>query len=355
MKQLVSFIFIFAYSFSYAQVRSTPDISVNFLGLYLNGNGVSSDPQAPVHKGFSFQEAELQFMSDVDSYLRASALFSVGQEAGGEYSIDPEEIFLETISIPSLTLRAGKFKMALGKHNQLHTHAFPFIDAPLIHQRLVGDEGLNESGVSASLLLPTSWYSELTLQAFSLNNEDLYGSTDSNHTGGLVRFKNLWDLTDDLTLELGLSNTRGRNEMNEISELTGADLTLKWRPAEGGKYSAFVWSTEYMNGDRSGRLLDPTDSNSPSIARLAGYATWVQYQFTQRWWAQARYEILGTTRSEGIARKNKKSFLVGFFPTEFSGFRLQYDHLETSEIDRHEDTIGLQYNITIGAHPAHSY
>lgn len=355
MRQLISLVILLSCSFSHAQGRSNPDISVNFLGLYLNGNGVSSDPQAPAHKGFSLQEAELQFMSDVDSYLRASALFSVGKEAGGEYSIDPEEIFVETISLPKITLRAGKFKMAFGKHNQLHTHAFPFIDAPLILQRLVGEEGLNESGISASLLLPASWYSELTLQAFSLTNAELYGSTDSNHTGGLVRFKNLWDLTDDLTLELGLSSTQGRNELNEIAEVTGTDLTIKWRPAKGGKYSAFIWSTEYLDGRRPGRLLDPADSSSPSIASLAGYATWVQYQFTQRWWAQARYEVLGTVHSEGIPKQNKQSFLVGFFPTEFSGFRLQYDHLETSGNDRHEDTIGLQYNVTIGAHPAHSY
>ena len=53
----------------------------------------------------------------------------------------------------------------MGKHNQLHTHAFPFILAPLINLNLLGDEGLSDVGFSTAILLPaTSWFSELTLQ-----------------------------------------------------------------------------------------------------------------------------------------------------------------------------------------------
>ncbi len=322
-----------------------PDISANFLGLLQRGTGLSGDPTQVVHNGLSLQEAELQFTSDVDPYFKAVALFSVTQEAGKVgFGIDPEEVFLETLTIPSLTIRAGKFKMALGKHNQLHTHAFPFLDAPLIHKTLLGDEGLNEVGVSAALLIPVNWYSELILQGFSLSHNDFYNSSNSGDVGALARLKNLLDLSDDLTLELGFSETAGKNQFNSTSSVFGADLTFKWRPAVGGKYHALVWSTEYLSGNRPGSFVE----------KLGGLATWLQYQFDERWWIEGRFESVGFPRSAGVS-ENKQSALIGFFPSEFSGLRLQYDHHSTQGIEKGDHTIAFQYNISIGAHPAHAY
>jgi hypothetical protein len=81
----------------------------------------------------------------------------------------------------------------------------------------------------------------------------------------------------------------------------------------------------------------------------------VQYQFSQRWWAQARYEYVGAPQESGFAAQTKQSALLGFFPSEFSGLRLQYDHLRVAGAERDEHTIAFQYNISIGAHPAHAY
>ncbi len=330
-----------------------PDIGVNFLGLFQRGTGISDDRTQVPHNGFSLQEAEFQFSADVDPYMRAVALFAVAQESGAAgYGIDPEEVFLESISLPSVTIRAGKMKLALGKHNMLHTHAFPFIDAPLIHQQLLGDEGLNETGVSAAVLLPVSWYSEFIVQGFSLTNEDLYASPKSGDIGALARIKNLLDLSDDLTMEFGLSGTSGKNQFDRTSSVLGADLTFKWRPSIGGKYHALIWSTEYLNGDRPGR----TDSTSGEpTEKLGGAATWVQYQFAERWWIQGRYEYVGLPHDDAIPFQNKQSALIGFFPSEFSGIRFQYDRITTQGKDNADHTFALQYNVSIGAHPAHAY
>lgn len=330
-----------------------PDISANFLGLYERGTGVSDDRTQSPHNGFSLQEAELQMLADVDPYLRASVLLSISQQKNStDYGIDPEEIFLETTSLPYVTIRGGKFKMALGKHNQLHTHAFPFIDAPLINQLVLGDEGLNETGVSANVLLPFNWYSEITAQAFSLGNEDLYGSANSGDIGGLLHLKNLFDLSDDLTMEVGLSGTLGKNSFAQTSSVLGADLTFKWRPAVGGKYHALIWQTEYLNANRPGKNDDTTHL---SQAIVSGMASWVQYQFAERWWVQARQEYVGLTKSEGVPSENKTSFLLGFFPSEFSGLRVQYDFENLQGRGKMDQTVLVQYNISIGAHPAHAY
>jgi hypothetical protein len=336
-----------------------PDISANFLALIQGGNQISKVRNDANHAGFSLQEAEVQFSADVDTYFRAVTLLAVGQETNAvgsavEYGIDPEEVFLETLSLPYVTLKAGKFKLALGKQNQLHAHAYPFIDAPLIHQDLLGDEGLNEVGLSAAVLLPTSWYSEIILQAFEPSNEDLFKSPSSEDMGGLVRLKNLFDLSEDLTAEVGLSGALAKNQFSQNASIYGADLTFKWRPSVGGKYQALIWSTEYLQGNRKG-LTDSTSGASQE--KLAGLATWLQYQFAERWWVQARYENEGLSRSDAATQptKNKESFLIGFFPSEFSGLRIQYDHLKTEGVADAAHVFALQYNVSIGAHPAHAY
>ncbi|MGE0614324.1 MAG: hypothetical protein AB7P04_01675 [Bacteriovoracia bacterium] len=327
-----------------------PDISANFLGLLQRSTAISDDRTQVPHNGLSLQEAELQLAADVDPYLRASVLLSLHQEGGGtEFGIDPEEVFLETLSLPSLSLRAGKFKLALGKHNLLHTHAYPFIDAPLIHQNLLGDEGLNEVAISAAILIPAAWYSEIILQGFNPANEELFASPRSGDWGGLARFKNLFDLSDSLTMEVGASGVMGTNQFDKTSSTLGADLTFKWRPAEGGKYRALIWATEYLYGQRPGRL----DDAGQDIATLGGFATWLQFQFAQRWWIQGRYEAVGIPKASALPDQVKQSALLGFFPSEFSGIRLQYDHLLTD--NRHDHALALQYNVSIGAHPAHAY
>lgn len=343
-----------------------PDISVNFLGLARSGTGISDKRTEKPHNGIQLQEAEMQFMADVDPYFRASALFSVEQEDDkSSYGVDPEEIYLESISLPVITLRAGKFKMALGKHNQLHTHAFPFIDAPLINTKLLGDDGLNEAGVSASALIPLPWFSELTVQAISLGNDALFASRNSGDLGTLGHFKNLWDLTDSTTLELGFSGVTGNNQYARASTVWGSDFTVKWRPSSGGKYHALIWSTEYLQGARLGKTADRdvADPSNPSttvtitepVDRLGGIASWLQFQFAERWWAQARYEYVGVPRSQPLNDVSKQSALIAFLPSEFSGLRLQYDWIEDSSRPQRDHAIAFQYNVTIGAHPAHAY
>lgn len=323
---------------------ANPDMSVNFLTLYQSGNRGGNLTDFPSEaNGFSLQEAELQFFSDVDPYFRANALLSVSQSSPtSEFGIEPEEVFVETTSIPNITFKIGKFKASLDRQNLMHTHALPFIDASLIDQRLVGDS-LNEVGVSAAVLLPIEWFSEVTMQALQGQNEILFNSTNRNSLPTLLHFRNLWDLSDELTMDWGLTGLYGANSYDQYTHVYGSDITFKWQPLEGGKYRALNFTLEYLSGDITG---------NPSGEFLNGVSTWVQYKFAEQWWAQARYDYVNPQGD--IPSQSKESYLIGFFPTEFSGFRLQYDHLEDG-IKPSEDKISIQMNITIGAHPAHSY
>ncbi len=349
LKRILLFIIILGLSTSSAQEKPkskpmNPDIGLNFLGLYQQGNQNNRSRMGSNQNGLQLQESEISFKADADPYFSGSALFSVAPAEAGGYEIDPEEIFAESLNIPSLTLKVGKFKTAFGKHNSYHTHAFPFIDAPLNYQNSFGDEGLNESGLSAAYLFTFPWYSELTLQGLSTSNEDFFNADNPAQIAEVIRFKNLWDLNSDLTFEWGLSGANGKNAFDKYSTALGSDITFKWRPAVGGKYNSWSWTTEYLYADRRG-----------NAERLkAGIASWFLKQFSERWWIQARYEYMGLPKEENEESQQKQSLLLGFFPSEFSGIRLQYDHLSKADSpDGHN--VALQFNLSLGAHPAHGY
>lgn len=323
---------------------ANPDMSVNFLTLYQSGNRGGNLTDFPGEaNGFSLQEAELQFFSDVDPDFRANALISISQSSPtSEFGIEPEEVFVETTSIPDVTFKIGKFKASLDRQNLMHTHALPFIDASLIDQRMVGDS-LNEVGVSTAVLMPVNWFSEVTLQALQGQNEILFNSTNRNSLPTLLHLRNLWDLSDELTMDWGLTGLYGANSYDNYTHVYGSDVTFKWQPLEGGKYRALNFTMEYLSGDIAG---------DPDGEFLNGASTWLQYKFAEEWWAQARYDYVDPQGD--IPAQTKESYLIAYNLSEFSGFKVQYDHLEDGTTPP-EDKISVQMNITIGAHPAHSY
>ncbi len=330
---------------------ASPDLSVNLLGLLRYGDSLSSDRLDHGAQGHALQGAEIQMTSDVDPYFRAAAVFALHPEEG-EFHFDVEELYFESLSINALTLKGGKFKAAFGKHNPLHTHAYPFVDAPLTNEIIFGEEGLNEVGLSASALLPiASWFSELTVQLLNASNEELFDSPNSADVAALARWKNLWDFGASTTLEFGLSALTGKNKALEKSEAWGADLTLKWRPTMGGKYRSLAWTSEYIGARRS----DWIDAESGRSAEdLGGITTALQYQLAERWSVGSRYERRGIPTSGGYPMITKVDALLGFFPSEFSGFRLQYTYARPHAGDA-ENSVALQYNLSFGAHPAHAY
>ncbi|MCB0364447.1 MAG: hypothetical protein KDD68_03615 [Bdellovibrionales bacterium] len=262
-----------------------------------------------------------------------------------EYKLEPEEAWVERIGLEDWTVRVGKFKAFLGKHNQLHTHSFPFIDAPLPHQMILGEEGLNEVGLSAAYLTPLPWYSEVVIQALQGENENLFASAANDDVAGLMAWKNLWDFNDETTFEWTLSHVRGRGDGEEFNSLSGSAMTLKWKPSDSSRTQSLSWTLEGLYAE-----LPEAAANK----RRGGYSTWIQYKVNRLWWVQFRHEYFGLPKEEeGITRKN--SALVGYIPSEYSGLRLQYDNLRSPGASQAEQRVSLQLNVSMGAHPAHDY
>ncbi len=330
---------------SRAQAGS-PSLGVNLLFL---------DQQSDQDKaadGLRLQETEIQLSADVDVHFTAKVLLAIENEEG-EYGIAPEEAYIETLSLPYVTLKVGKYLMPMGKHNQLHTHAFPFIDEPLQNAAIFGEEGFNEAAIGVSGLLPLPWFSELAVEFAQGDNAKLFNSPNKSDKITVGRFKNLWDLSDATTLELGLSAAQGAHDDGGETQLTGADITLKWRPVEGGRAHSFEWATEWLQQNRE----------APIGGKIYGIVSHLKYQVSQKWWLQYRYDQLHEDGEISIAavglapemtEKNRHTALIAFAPSEFSGLRLQYEtvHQEQVEIEKR---LSLQFSVSLGAHPAHAY
>ncbi len=329
-----------------------PAISVN--GLFLGGYSSNAKRTSRItgldfQNGFNLQEAEVQFTADVDPYWKANLIVSVDREG----KVDVEEGYVTSEELPydllpaNTTLKLGKFFAAFGKHNLLHTHQFPFINQPLVNQAAFGGEGLNEPGLGVSYLLPTSWFSELTFQGMAGRNEGLFRLKDEPKPRGayLAHWKNFLDLTDETTREVGNSVVAGRNSNSghPWSEAAGLDLTTKWRPS---KERALIWQAEYIyfNRERDG---------GHNSRQGGGLYSSLQYQFASRWWIQGRYDLLGIPKLDD-GRKNRWSTLLAFVPSEFSAIRLQHSYT-VSDRGGPLNEVLLQFNFTIGSHPAHQY
>jgi hypothetical protein len=292
----------------------------------------------PEATGMSVQEVEVRFSAIIDAYLKGDFTLAIP----GAEGLEVEEAVLTTIGLPNVTLTAGKLYAQIGKHNALHTHAFPFLDPPIANQRILGGEGLNEVGVGASFLLPSSWYSEFTVQVLNGDNA-LFASPDGSDFVYAGRWTNLWDVNDATTVELGGSYAAGRNEHGELSQLLGGDLTLKWRPLRRSRDRAFVFQTEYLQA----RLRDEHETG-----KVGGLYALARAQVSRRWWLQARYDRFGMPKLEA-KRQHRFSGLFAYVPTEFTALRLQYNLNRAHGENVHQ--LAVQLNVTMGSHPAHAY
>jgi hypothetical protein len=296
-------------------------------------------------------ELELQVTSVVDPYARANFIYTFGKDlTTGEITSDLEIATLTSLTLPyQLQLTLGKFKPTVGKVNILHPHVFPFTDFPKLISNYFDDEGMYMEGASLSWLVPNpfDFYQELTLELGRVGAEPnasfIRGQTSQlTYTGHL---KNFFDVTDNATLELGLSGLNGPNRFGFSTSMAGADLTYKWKPVRYNVFQSFTWQSEVLYSDFR---LTPAE-----LAKTYGAYSYMEYQVAQRWFVGARYDYSGFP--DDTARKEQAgSVLLRFQPTEFQILALEYQYTDRN-FDRNTSQVTLRIIFGIGTHAAHQY
>lgn len=339
---------------------STSSMFSNLANPAIGMNALFSGQAAPNLDrayGLQFDEAELSVISVVDPWwtFTSNIVFT-------PTGVDPEEVWVRSTSIPAVQLKLGKLRGTFGRHGQLHTHAFPFIQAPLVMANTIGEEGFKDAGIEASWLTPLPWFAELTggaYQAVATDDDhplDL-GSTRHDNVPFLGHFKNQFDVNDATTLELGQSLLQGRGVDGVRNAAYGADATVRNVPPRNSNRHGWTLQAEYLQRASypGGTYVRGADG---------GYASF-QYRLSQAWWAGVRGEQARNSLADFVVdaagdplagKETRASVNVSWTPSEFSFIRLEYSHAH-ADVGVHpsDDRLAVQMSYTIGFHPAHAY
>jgi hypothetical protein len=327
-----------------------PDVAVigDFLGA-LGSNQVNPPPALQMH------ESEASFQAVVDPYARADFFMAFGQEG-----VELEEGFITFTTLPGgLLTKVGKMRAAFGKVNALHNHVLPWTDRPLVTDNLVGgEEGISDAGISVARLIPNPWlFLEATGQIFSGNsgpeNQPLFQSSERSDLGYVAHLRAYHDITEDSNLDFGFSYAGGHNNAGVIdgadvgrfrTNLYGIDATFRWRPLRRSIYHSFVGRTEVIWSQR-----DQFDG----LQRANGFYVSGDYQIARRWFTGARYDR-SNRADDATLLDTGGSFLLTFWPSEFSQVRGQYRRTNYADGPAANEFL-FQFQFSIGAHGAHPF
>ncbi len=191
-----------------------PDMAV--IGNFLGAVGNNEVNPAPV---LDMSEAEATFQAVVDPYARADFFLAFSSEG-----VEIEEGFLTLTSLPGgLLAKVGKLKQQVGKVNTLHAHALPWADRPLANINLLGgEEGLADSGISVSKLIPNSLlFLEATGEVYQ-GNSGVFQSHKRSDVSYVGRLRGFRDISESVNFDLGTSFAAGHND-------AGPDFTTQRR------------------------------------------------------------------------------------------------------------------------------
>lgn len=309
-----------------------------------------------------------------------------GEEAGLEVEI--EEAYFTFLTLPSdLQLRVGKFRNRIGKTNPFHLHSIPWVDYPLAVQRYLGEEGLGGTGASVSWLTPLPQYTEFTYEVFKAGGEGASGLFDeeADDYSHLFHLNTFFDITDNATFEIG-----GTSVVTPASEefggdenwLNSVDFTFKWSPSGDGTFRRLEWRTEIFGLRKTiglhheeeddhhheedlmllARSLDDEEEEHHDEEELSredffGLYSSLAYRFNKRFDLGFRYDYAEGPFDPDLSETNYSIYLT-VWQSEYAYWRLGWLR---SEIDLDGITgdpankLFLQFNISLGPHPAHKY
>ncbi|MCU0292960.1 MAG: hypothetical protein MUF10_13365 [Thermoanaerobaculaceae bacterium] len=279
-----------------------------------------------------------------------------------------------------LQLKAGKYRVDFGKLNLLHPHAYSFLDTPLVHQVLLGEEGLIDIGVNLNTQIPIG-SAALTLSGnvlkgdFSTSQHHADEDEHAHAAAGLwARQPFVRSLHDDIEIEeeaepglgyserLGLYIPTGDYAGFEVGlnalqgtfdrgtgrqvRLLGADLKYRWAP---DKYHSLTVQGEWIRSERD--LWTPDEPLERTTA--SGFYAFIDYRFAQRWntgvvaeRAEGAYDPSVTTERAGV--------FGGFqLMEETTMLRLLLRRTDGDALEKPVDEAILQLVFSLGPHKAH--
>ncbi|UJS18264.1 MAG: hypothetical protein L3J17_04170 [Candidatus Jettenia sp.] len=362
-------------------------MNISFNGLFAAAGSTAKDLEEietgahdPVQRGFTVQNLETTFEGAIDPYFKGQANIIFQIDKDGESSLEVEEAYLTSLSLPlNLQVKAGTFFTEFGRQNQLHPHAWSFVDQPLVNGRFLGPDGMRNPGARLSWLAPTNNYTELFFTVQNSQGETVHSFRFEEDGTGLFgreavetrvrsmedllyvpRIATSFDITDEQTVLLGASAAFGPNSTGRDKNtlIYGIDVFWKWKSKYAAGGFPFVsWQTEVMG--RRFEAGEDVNSNLPDeVMNNWGAYSQIMWGFKKRWIAGLRGDYVDgeeeATDPLGLERW-RLSPNITFHPSEFSKIRLQYNYDTILGNDSTEHSVFLQFEFLLGSHGAHKF
>lgn len=320
----------------------------------------------PSPRGISLGESEIALAANVDEKFYGQLTLTAHSDHGHD-QVGVEEAFIDTTALPAgFNLRLGRFFSNIGYLNSHHAHTDNFFDRPLAYQAFLGSQ-YGDDGAQLRWLAPTDLYLEFGGEVFRGENFPSGGAARNGagvetlfaHAGGDVGIENSW-LAGASMLKSRASGAA--DGFSGDSTLYIADGTWKWAPQGNFKDGGVTVRSEYFIDDRTGVFIDPIDpldSGVPLAWQGARRGTYIEglYRFSRTWDAGYRYDKLWADRSGPFASlydPRRHSVDLTWHNSEFSLMRLQFSH-DNPNPDATDNSLTLQYQVSLGAHGAHKF
>lgn len=362
-------------------------------GYRIDGFAPTGGEVGPPGRGLSLAESELVVSANIDQYFRGTLIAALAPDN----AIGIEEGYLQTTALSNgFSVKAGRFFSSMGYANEVHRHAWDFVDAALASKAFLGNQ-LADDGVQVKWVAPTDLYLALGGEigrgrGFPGGPE---GGRSKNGAGSGTLFAHLGgDIGASLAWRVGLSRLQTSPQDRTYTDLdaTGTSVTnsftgrsrlwvldgvLKWAPEGNARQTSFKLQGEYFRRSESGSLTYDTAAASLGTqtdayaSRQSGYYVQGVYQFMPRWRAGYRYDRLssgatsiglvtgGALTAENFPILNayiptRNSLMVDWSPSEFSRLRLQFAR-DRSLSGVTDNQVFLQYIMSLGAHGGHKF
>jgi len=356
-----------------AQLSLNPDISVipRFILETNDGEKLDDGVRQFSRPQLKFQELEMALQGYLNPYARADIFLTVPGPDVEEARVGIEELYASVLrGLPlDLNIRVGKYRVEYGKFNRLHPHQWPFATQPLAQTAFLGEEGLNDLGISASILLPTGdLYTALTADILSgaaageaAGIEDTTGRAP--YYSATARLMSFLPIGDDGDLELGLSGYTGIHDPYNRDRFVyiNLDFKYKYRPSS---YTSLTVQGEFLHNMRKAhqnhdleQYQDPEGTPLEVSIRSSGLFLFADFQWARIYTMGARYDWSQTPYSSDD-RAQAIAVFLGYYPVEETlGIRLHYQHTrwQMAENTRSVNMIGLQLLFSLGVHKAHPF
>ena len=315
-------------------------------------------------KGFNLTSFDLSLTGETAEFPLKFAMFLTFEQ--DKASIEEAFLFFHKLGEFSSVLSdfqatVGQFRAKFGQFNQIHDHEWFLDDAPLIHVKFLGPDGVHLLGAEVTYQPPISPFIQFALSiqskgalngypAATANTPPTFALQTADDVVVFPRVETFFDLTDNSDLSLGASGAIGKNKPNseDRTYLIGGDVLYRWKSGAQA-YPYIRWLTEGIWAVRKDPIVTAGANKGLQLGSdvVGGFFTELGYRFSRHWQVTGRFDYVGIPKGnedEGLRVSGGLRYLI----SSVAKIGVQYEYSAQSGRDLPYHAVFIQFNVGLG-------